>query len=61
MGVQPLKNGISWDDEAKKRLERVPAFARPMAVMAIERFAQEHGHAVVTPKIMDLAREKLGI
>ena len=61
VGVQPLKSGISWDDEAKKRLERVPAFARPMAVMAIERFAQENGHSVITPKIMDLAREKLGI
>jgi nucleotide-binding universal stress UspA family protein len=59
--VQPLKNTIIWSEEATERLERVPSFARPMAVMAIERFALENGHSVITPEIMNQAREKLGI
>lgn len=59
--ARPLQNRITWNEDAKKRLERVPSFARPMAVMAIERFAQENGHTVITTEIMNMAREKLGI
>jgi hypothetical protein len=59
--VEPLARNIAWSDEAKKRLERVPSFARPMAVMAIERFATENGHTEITPEIMNRAREKMGI
>jgi nucleotide-binding universal stress UspA family protein len=59
--AEPLPRNITWSDEAKKRLERVPVFARPMAVMAIERFAKENGHTEITPEVMNRAREKMGI
>jgi nucleotide-binding universal stress UspA family protein len=59
--AQPLRSGITWSEEAKERLSHVPSFARPMAVMAIERFAQENGYSFITPDIMNRAREKLGI
>ena len=52
---------LLWDDDAKKRLENVPKFARPMAVMAIERYAKEHKITTITPDVMSDAREKMGI
>jgi nucleotide-binding universal stress UspA family protein len=51
---------LVWSDDAKKRLENVPKFARPMAVLAIERYAKEHGIATITPEVMQAARENLG-
>jgi len=59
--ASPLQGTITWTGDAKKRLERVPSFARPMAVIAIERFALESGHTSITPDIMEKAREKLGV
>ncbi len=56
-----LHRDVTWSEEAKRRLERVPVFAQPMAVMAIERFAKERGETIVTPEIMAAAREKMGI
>jgi nucleotide-binding universal stress UspA family protein len=47
---------VHWDDEAKKRLENIPGFARPMAVLAIERYAKENGITVITPEVMREAR-----
>lgn len=51
---------LLWSDEAKKRLENVPVFARPMAIMAIERYAKEHRITTITSEVMNNAREKLG-
>jgi len=47
---------LIWDDEAKKRLENIPVFARPMAVLAIERYAREHHINLITPEVMMEAR-----
>ena len=52
---------LAWSDDAKKRLENVPKFARPMAILAIERYAKEHGITAITPEVMQAAREKMGI
>ena len=51
---------LLWNDDAKKRLENVPGFARPMAIMAIERYATEHKITTITPEVMSAAREKIG-
>jgi len=40
-------------------MERVPSFVRNMARMAILRYAQEHGHTVITQKIVDEATAQL--
>jgi hypothetical protein len=48
---------VSWTDEARKRLENIPSFARPMAILAIERYAKEKGHRIITPEIMKKARD----
>lgn len=57
----PGTTALLWSDDAKKRLENVPKFARPMAVMAIERYAKEHKISTITPEVMNAAREKMGI
>ncbi|WXG52361.1 MAG: universal stress protein [Candidatus Sedimenticola sp. (ex Thyasira tokunagai)] len=49
----------SWTSEAETRMERVPSFVRPMAKMAILRYAQEHGHTVITESIVEEATAKL--
>lgn len=49
----------SWTREAEARMERVPSFVRNMARMAIMRYAQEHGHTVITQKIVEEATAQL--
>lgn len=54
------KEMVAWTEEAEKRLENVPAFARSMARKAIERFAMGEGYDKITPDVMNRAREKRG-
>lgn len=49
----------SWSVEAEKRMLRVPDFVRPMARMAILRYAQEKGHTVITESIVEAATAEL--
>ncbi len=49
----------SWSREAEARMERIPSFVRPMARMAILRYAQEHGHTVITSALVDEATAEL--
>lgn len=49
----------SWTHEAEARMEKVPSFVRNMARMAIMRYAQEHGHTVITQRIVDEATAQL--
>ena len=51
---------IVWTGEAREQLSRVPPVARPMATMAIERFAQENNVTRITPALMERAREAMG-
>jgi hypothetical protein len=53
--------GMRWTDTAKVRIERIPSFIRPMVQRAIERYAIEQGHPLITDAIMDEARAKLGM
>ncbi len=52
---------IRWTVAAEARLEKVPAFVRPMARAGIEKFARENGSAEVDEKILDAAREFFGM
>jgi len=49
----------SWTKEAEARMERIPSFVRNMARMAILRYAQEHGHTVITERIVEEATSQL--
>jgi Proto-chlorophyllide reductase 57 kD subunit len=61
MGSAGAAVDIPWTPEAEGRLERIPAFIRPMARQAIERFAQERGRATVDADVMDQARDVMGM
>ena len=52
---------VGWSAEAEARLERVPAFIRPMARKAIERCAEGKGYAAVTEQVMEEARGVMGM
>jgi hypothetical protein len=54
-------SGVLWTDTARVRIERIPSFIRPMVQRAIERYALELGHQLITDGIMDEARSKLGM
>jgi hypothetical protein len=58
--TEPLA-GVLWTDAAKVRIERIPSFIRPMVQRAIERYALEQGHHLITDAIMDEARSRLGM
>ncbi len=58
---EPASSPVAWTVDAAGRLERIPAFIRPMARQAIERFAQERGYATVTDEVMDQARDFMGM
>jgi Proto-chlorophyllide reductase 57 kD subunit len=53
--------GMQWSAAAKLRIERIPSFIRPMVQRAIERYALEQGHHLITDAIMDEARSRLGM
>jgi hypothetical protein len=53
--------GTQWSEAAKVRIERIPSFIRPMVQRAIERYALEQGHPLITDAIMDEARSRLGM
>ncbi|MBI4665417.1 MAG: PCP reductase family protein [Nitrospinae bacterium] len=51
----------SWSDDAKKVLEKIPFFARPIAKKMIEEYAVDKGQAQITPELMREARAKFGM
>ena len=52
---------VRWTAAAEARLEKVPAFVRPMARTGIERFARERGSLEVDEQILDAARDFFGM
>lgn len=50
---------MPWDEDALKRLEKIPAFVRGMARKKIEKAAKDAGEARVTSEFMDANRAKL--
>jgi hypothetical protein len=57
--AQPVP--VQWTAAAEARLEKVPAFVRPMARAGIEQFARDNGSLEVDEKILDAAREFFGM
>ena len=53
--------GMTWSEEARERLSRVPGFVRGMVKRIYADYATDHGIAVITPEVMDRARSELGL
>jgi radical SAM protein with 4Fe4S-binding SPASM domain len=49
---------LTWTEEAKKRLERIPSFARGMVIKGTENYARSKGYQEITPELMKEVREK---
>lgn len=50
---------IAWDEEALKRIEKIPAFVRNMAKSKIEKAAIQAGEERVTAEFLDANKAKL--
>ncbi|MBS1257247.1 MAG: PqqA peptide cyclase [Candidatus Scalindua arabica] len=52
---------LSWSEDAKKRLGRVPSFGKGMVIKRVEQYAREEGYSEITPDIMKEAKEKMAV
>ncbi|MGH7209111.1 MAG: PCP reductase family protein [Nitrospiraceae bacterium] len=48
-----LKSEFTWTADAKERLERLPAFVKPMVQSSIEAYARKQGYTTITLQVMD--------
>jgi nucleotide-binding universal stress UspA family protein len=46
---------IAWTEEALRRMEKIPVFARGVAKTAIHRYAIEKGHTIISNSVVDSA------
>jgi len=46
---------IAWTEEASRRMEKVPSFARGVAKTAVYRYAVEKGHTIISNDVVDAA------
>ena len=46
---------IAWTEEALRRMEKIPIFARGVAKTAIHRYAIEKGHTIISNTVVDTA------
>ena len=52
-------NSLAWEEEALKRLDKIPSFVRNMAKNKIEQAARDAGESSVTVFFMDTNKTKL--
>jgi len=52
---------LSWSEDAKKRLGKVPSFGKGMVIKRVEQYAREKGYSEITPDIMKEAKEKMAV
>jgi hypothetical protein len=53
--------GFPWTDDARRRLDTIPSFVRPMAKTGIEKFARDRGYPAVDDAVLDEARQFFGM
>ena len=51
-------NELEWDDEAEKRLRKVPFFVRKLARRKIERAAREEGISLITVDLVERVKNR---
>ena len=49
---------LKWNEDAEKRLKRVPSFARGMVIKSVEKYARENGHQEITPQLMQTVKKR---
>jgi hypothetical protein len=56
---RPSATEIAWDDEARERMKKIPAFVRGMVVKAVEDSCRKSGLARVTVAELDSIRSRM--
>ena len=55
------ETAFPWTEDARARLDTIPAFVRPMAKTGIEKFARDRGYPEVDATVLDEARQFFGM
>ncbi len=51
---------FTWSPDAKDKLERLPAFVRPLVQSSVEAYARKHGYKTITLQVMDDSKNDSG-
>jgi hypothetical protein len=51
---------FSWSPDAKEKLERLPAFVKPMVQSSVEAYARKHEYKTITLQVMDDSKNESG-
>ena len=51
---------LTWEPDARARLQAIPSFARGMVVRAVEAYARGRGDTVITRELLADVRAKWG-
>jgi hypothetical protein len=52
-GTSPGSSEFTWTADAKEKLDRLPAFVKPMVQGSVETYARKHGFKTITLQVMD--------
>lgn len=56
----PVDYQLTWQDEARERLQAIPSFARGMVVKGVEAYARRRGDTVITKDLLAEVRARWG-
>jgi len=56
---RPAATSIAWDDDARERMRKIPAFVRGMVVKAVESYCEKNGIDRVTREQLDTIRSRM--
>jgi light-independent protochlorophyllide reductase subunit B len=59
-GAQPSSIELVWSSDAESMLKKVPFFVRGKARTNVEKYAREHGIALITADVLLTAKENIG-
>lgn len=52
-GTGPASSEFTWTTDAKEKLDRLPAFVKPMVQSSVEAYARKNGFKSITLQVMD--------
>ncbi|HEU5407119.1 MAG TPA: PCP reductase family protein, partial [Nitrospira sp.] len=52
-GTSPGSSEFTWTADAKEKLDRLPAFVKPMVQGSVETYARKNGLKTITLQVMD--------
>lgn len=52
-GTASASSDFTWTVDAKEKLDRLPAFVKPMVQGSVEAYARKHGFKTITLQVMD--------